>query len=169
MPTESSSTPSLSSVRQKLPNAGLSHDELLQDVSSGEVKPISEWATQARPIHVRAYDFTNRGLKIVLADAPVEGAEEDLVEVWTDVGYKIRCSRNHKFYTPDRKWIPISQLRVGAEIGTTLGLPIMMEPKFTRVAAIRPLPDKGKFYSISVPNLGNFVHDNVMQEAGDGK
>lgn len=141
----------------------LAHDELVMDAVSGDIKPVSKWAELRTKINVRAYDFETHKMLITRADPFVLEDTGDLVEVSTEARYTVRVSVDHKFYDTNRQWKPIKGFKVGEQIATSFGLPIITDLKWTRITNIRPL-EKGAFYGVTVPKYGNYFHNNILHQ-----
>lgn len=151
----------------------LAFDEPFMDCVTGMEKTVEEWAKIGKQINVKAYDFKDRRVVTVKIDPPVLEDTGDLVEVHTEAGYIVRANVDHKFWVQPGKWAPVKNLKAGDEIGTTLGLPLLFEPKFTRITGIRRNdaagnPMRGPFYGLTVPEYGNYIHNSILH-ANSGK
>jgi hypothetical protein len=119
----------------------LAFDEPFMDCVTGEEHTVEEWSGLGKQISVKAFDFKNRHLVTTKIDAPVLEDVGRLVEVHTDAKYTVRVSIDHKFWVRPGKWAPVRELKAGDEIGCTMGLPLLFEPKFTTITGIRPIAE----------------------------
>lgn len=144
----------------------LACDEMFLDTLSGELRTVEDWSRRGNQIHVKSFDFVNRRLTTVRVDPPVLEDVGELFEVKTESRYTVRVNGDHKFYTLSG-WKKLSELTVGTDIGTTFGLPLMSEPKFTKITLIKPI-GVGRFYGLTVPETGNYLHNSLLH-ANSGK
>jgi len=141
----------------------LAEDELFSDAKTGVERTIAEWAEINRPINVRTYDFQSKAIKIVSIDAPVLEDVGEILEVFTDNHERVRVNTEHKFWSNKNDWVRAGDLKPNDVLGSTMGLPLLMEVKTVRVTGIRKVGPK-RFYGLTVPTYGNYVHQNLIHK-----